>query len=144
MEVQEIHRGRLIDHLHLVVSDIEKSRKFYEAVCYALDIPWGQTGSDYFWVDELFVSSKDSKSAMGKLTGRVHFAFQAKSKEAVDRFYQYGCESGGTDNGKPGIRPYHPGYYAAFVTDPDGNNVEAVYHGPAKRSADSIKIEFSL
>ncbi|MEN3310961.1 MAG: hypothetical protein V7645_290 [Actinomycetota bacterium] len=48
---------------------------------------------------------------------------------------------GGTDNGAPGERPYHPGYYSAYVLDPDGNNVEAVYHGPGKRSAPSVVIE---
>ncbi len=54
-----------------------------------------------------------------------------------------GLEAGGKDNGAPGMRQYHPGYYAAFLLDPDGNNVEAVYHGPAKsRSAAAIKIEF--
>ena len=51
-----------------------------------------------------------------------------------------GC--GGSDNGAPGERPYHPGYYAAFVIDPDGNNIEAVYHGEAKRSAASVKVTF--
>ena len=50
--------------------------------------------------------------------------------------------AGGRDNGPPGERPYHPGYYAAFVLDPDGNNIEAVYHGEASRSAASVRIEF--
>ena len=49
---------------------------------------------------------------------------------------------GGRDNGAPGERPYHPGYYAAFVIDPDGNNIEAVYHGPARRSAESVEVTF--
>ena len=49
---------------------------------------------------------------------------------------------GGRDNGAPGARPYHPGYYAAFVLDPDGNNIEAVYHGEARRSAPSVEIAF--
>ncbi len=62
----------------------------------------------------------------------------------MDRFYQLTCEAVGTDNGKPGVRPYHPGYYAAFVIDPDGNNIEAVFHGPADRSAKSVKIQFEL
>jgi len=74
----------------------------------------------------------------------MHFAFQAKDQAAVDRFHKAACAAGGKDNGAPGLRPYHPGYYAAFVIDPDGNNIEAVYHGPAKRSAESIKIEFSV
>ncbi len=60
----------------------------------------------------------------------------------VDAFYKAGLAAGGTDNGAPGERPYHPGYYAAFLLDPDGNNIEAVHHGPAKRSAASVTITF--
>ncbi|MNW18546.1 hypothetical protein D3C71_2181480 [compost metagenome] len=60
----------------------------------------------------------------------------------VDAFYKVGLENGGKDNGRPGERPYHPGYYAAFLLDPDGNNIEAVYHGAASRSARSVKITF--
>ena len=61
----------------------------------------------------------------------------------VDVFYKAALASGGKDNGAPGERAhYHPGYYAAFVLDPDGNNIEAVYHGEAKRSAPSVRIEF--
>lgn len=144
MAIQEIHRGRLIDHLHMVVQDLQASKKFYKAVCEALEIPWGDNGPDFFWIDELFVSSITSKTAAGQLTGRIHVALQAKNREAVDRFYVAAIEAGGKDNGKPGVRKYHPGYYAAFVIDPDGNNIEAVHHGPADRSADSVKIEFEL
>jgi catechol 2,3-dioxygenase-like lactoylglutathione lyase family enzyme len=143
VETHELHRGRLIDHLHLVVHDIEASRRFYAAALGALDIPIGGSEPDYFWADELFVSSRDSKAAQGVLTGRVHLAFQAVSREAVERFHRAVLSAGGRDNGAPGLRPYHPGYYAAFALDPDGNNVEAVYHGPAQRSAGSVKIEFS-
>lgn len=57
------------------------------------------------------------------------------------RFHAAGLAAGGRDNGKPGERPYHPGYYAAFLIDPDGNNVEAVCHGPAKRSTASVVID---
>ena len=142
MEVQEIYRGRLIDHLQLVVSDLKVSQKFYEATLGALNIPLGGTGPDFFWIDELFVSSKESVAAQGKLTGRIHLAFQANGEEMVRAFYEAGLKNGGTDNGAPGERPYHPGYYAAFLIDPDGNNIEAVFHGIAKRSADSIKITF--
>lgn len=142
METQELHRGRLLDHLQLVVNDLEKSRRFYEAGLKALGLEIGGEGPDFFWADELFISSKDSKAAQGHLTGRCHFAFQASSREQVDAFHKAAVEAGGKDNGKPGERPYHPGYYAGFVTDPDGNNVEAVYHGAAKRSAASVKITF--
>lgn len=143
METQELHRGRLIDHIQLVVKDLAASKKFYSAVLKSLDVPMGGEGPDFFWFDEVFVSALASQaSTMGKLTGRTHLAFQAQDQKMVQEFYKATLEAGGTDNGAPGERPYHPGYYAAFVIDPDGNNIEAVYHGPAKRSASSIKIEF--
>ncbi|MER9067843.1 VOC family protein [Mesorhizobium sp. M0902] len=142
MANQELHRGRLIDHLQLVVRDLKASRRFYEAVLNVLGIPIGGAGNDYFWADELFISSPDSPAALGKLTGRHHLAFQAKDRAMVDAFYRAGLDGGGTDNGAPGERSYHPGYYAAFLLDPDGNNIEAVHHGAANRSADSVKITF--
>lgn len=142
MEVQELHRGRLIDHLQFVVKDLQASKKFYQAVMDALKIPMGGEGEDFFWVDELFISSKDSVAAQGHLTGRTHLAFQAANKEMVHKFYEAAMKAGGKDNGAPGERPYHPGYYGAFVIDPDGNNIEAVYHGEAKRSSESVKITF--
>jgi catechol 2,3-dioxygenase-like lactoylglutathione lyase family enzyme len=142
METQELHRGRLIDHLQLVVRDLGASRRFYEAVFKVLDIPIGGSGDSYFWADELFVSTADSKAAQGELTGRVHLAFQAKDRASVDAFHQAALASGGQDPGAPRERPYHPRYYAAFVLDPDGNNIEAVYHGEARRSAASVKVTF--
>jgi catechol 2,3-dioxygenase-like lactoylglutathione lyase family enzyme len=142
METQELHRGRLIDHVQLVVRDLKASRRFYEAVLGELGIPLGGAGDDYFWIDELFVSTPDSAASQGQLTGRHHIGFQAKDRAAVDAFFRVGLENGGRDNGKPGERPYHPGYYAAFLLDPDGNNIEAVHHGPAERSAESVKITF--
>lgn len=142
METMELHRGRLIDHVQLVVKDVPASRRFYDAVFKVLEIPLGGTIGESFWYDELFVSPIDGKEAQGVLTGRHHLAFQAKDRLAVDAFYQAGLEAGGKDNGAPGEREYHPGYYAAFLLDPDGNNIEAVFHGDAKRSAASVKIEF--
>jgi len=142
METQELHRGRLIDHLQLVVRDLSASQRFYSAVLKVLDIPLGGSGDDYFWADELFVSTADSQAAQGALTGRHHLAFQARDRAMVDAFYRAALDAGGRDNGAPGERPYHPGYYAAFVLDPDGNNIEAVFHGDAKRSAPSVHITF--
>ena len=138
----QLHRGRLIDHIQLVVRDLKASRRFYEAVFKVLGVPIGGEAEDYFWADELFVSSADSRAARGVLTGRHHLAFQTKDRAMVDAFYQAGLAAGGRDNGAPGERPYHPGYYAAFLLDPDGNNIEAVHHGPAKRSAASVTITF--
>jgi catechol 2,3-dioxygenase-like lactoylglutathione lyase family enzyme len=142
MASQELHRGRLIDHLHLVVRDLPASQRFYSAVLQVLDIPMGGTGDGFFWADELFVSTAQSKAAQGRLTGRIHVAFQARDRATVDAFHKAALAHGGTDNGAPGERPYHPGYYAAFALDPDGNNVEAVFHGAAQRSAASVKISF--
>ena len=142
METQELHRGRLIDHIQLVVKDLAASQKFYEAVFAVLEIPMAGTGDDYFWADELFVSTPGSEAAQGELTGRHHLAFQAKDEATVDAFHKAALNSGGRDNGAPGLRDYHPGYYGAFVLDPDGNNIEAVYHGVAKRSAPSVKVTF--
>lgn len=142
METQELHRGRLIDHIQLIVADMEASRRFYRAIMEALDIPLGGEGDDYIWFDELFISPPESEAAAGKLTGRHHLAFQARDNAMVKAFYEAALAHGGTDNGAPGERSYHPGYYAAFVLDPDGNNIEAVYHGPAKYSARSVTVTF--
>jgi len=142
MATQELHRGRLIDHVQLVVKDIAASKRFYRAVFEVLKIPLGGEAEDHIWADELFVSNQESDAAQGALTGRVHIAFQGKSREVVERFYKAALAAGGRDNGAPGERPYHPGYYGAFVLDPDGNNIEVVFHGPAKYSAESVKVTF--
>jgi catechol 2,3-dioxygenase-like lactoylglutathione lyase family enzyme len=142
METQELHRGRLIDHVQLVVKDVAASKRFYQAVLGAIGIPMGGEADDYFWADELFISSKDSQAAHGALTGRAHVAFQGESREVVERFHKAALAAGGRDNGGPGERPYHPGYFAAFVLDPDGNNIEVVFHGPARKSAGSVKITY--
>lgn len=142
METQEVHRGRLIDHVQLVVRDLAASQKFYGAVFEVLGVPMGGTGPGFFWADELFVSTADSPAASGHLTGRHHLAFQAKDEAMVEAFHRAALAAGGKDNGGPGKRPYHPGYYAAFVLDPDGNNIEAVFHGPHERSAPSVRITF--
>jgi catechol 2,3-dioxygenase-like lactoylglutathione lyase family enzyme len=129
----EFHLGRTIDHVHLRVRDLDASRRFYEAALGAL----GRTvnpGEEFFWSDELFVSADEPP------TEHLHVAFQADGEDAVARFHAAAIAAGGRDNGPPGERTYHPGYYAAFVLDPDGNNVEAVFHGPAERSAESVVV----
>jgi len=73
----------------------------------------------------------------GQLTLRP-FALQTDSRALVDKFYEVALANGGTDNGKPGERGYHPGYYAAYVHDPDGHNIEAVCYGPVERSAEAV------
>ena len=142
----DVFRGRLIDHIQLVVEDLDASRRFYKAVFDVFGVPMESNNQDsHFWGDELFVSKPDGPEAAGELTGRHHIAFQAKDRETVDRFYAEGLKAGGKDNGAPGERrKYHPGYYAAFLLDPDGNNIEAVHHGEAERSADAVKLTFDM
>jgi catechol 2,3-dioxygenase-like lactoylglutathione lyase family enzyme len=129
----EFHRGRLLDHVHLRARDLDASRRFYEAALASLGLQV-QGGESHFWSDELFVS------ADGPPTEHLHLAFSAEDEAMVRRFHDAALAAGGRDNGAPGERAYHPGYYAAYVLDPDGNNVEAVYHGPARRSAPSVVI----
>lgn len=138
----ELHRGRLIDHIGLVVRDLAASKTFYAAVFEALEIPMGGSDERNFWADELFVSTSDSEEVRGELTGRQHIAFQARDRAMVDAFHRAALAHGGRDNGAPGERSYHPGYYAAFVLDPDGNNIEAVFHGEAERSTASVRIRY--
>lgn len=128
----EFHKGRLIDHVHLIVSDVNASKRFYRAILDVIGIPLSGEADRYFWADELFISQGDSH------TTRLHLAFQVHSRETVHRFHDVALTVGGIDNGGPGERHYHPGYYGAFVFDPDGNNIEAVYHGPAQRSSASV------
>lgn len=132
----EFHRGRLVDHIHLRVADVQASKRFYQAVFAALGQPDVLVeGPDFFYADELYVDKA------GDYISRVHLAFQAEDHAAVQAFHRAALAAGGRDNGAPGERPYHPGYYGAFVFDPDGNNVEAVFHGANTRSADSVVIK---
>ncbi|WEJ33783.1 VOC family protein [Devosia sp. SD17-2] len=131
------HTGRLIDHVHLRARDFAKTRAFYDAILSVLSVPITASGGSWFQVDELFVDAADGASQ----STHVHLAFQAADPETVAAFHRAALAAGGVDNGAPGERSYHPGYYAAFVIDPDGNNIEAVYHGPNRRSAASVTIE---
>ena len=128
----QLKRGRLIDHLHLRATDLEARRRFYTAILGVLGIEI-VSAPTHFFADELWVDA-------GATPSRVHFAFQVADRAMVERWYAAGLAAGGRDNGPPGERPYHPGYYAAFLLDPDGNNVEAVFHGPGTRSADAVVI----
>src|SRR5262245_25564336 len=118
----------LIDHLALRVRDLGRSRTFYERALAPFGVkvvesPQGPgfaiEGGGDFWIGE-----GEPPAAP------VHVAFAAPDRDTVDKFHRAAVEAGGRDNGAPGLRPqYLPGYYAAFVIDPDGNNVEAVFHG---------------
>jgi catechol 2,3-dioxygenase-like lactoylglutathione lyase family enzyme len=120
--------------VHLRVRDLETSRRFYLAVLEALGRGLTRESKNAFSADELYVSDD------GEPTTGFHLAFQAADRDAVERFHAAALAAGGTDNGRPGEREYHPGYYAAYAFDPDGNNVEAVFHGPSTRSVDSVVV----
>ncbi|HYN91454.1 MAG TPA: VOC family protein [Thermoleophilaceae bacterium] len=119
----------MIDHLIIGVNDLAASRAFYEralaplGMAVLMDFPgllgFGADGKPSIWIGEREPSVP------------LHVAFGAPNRATVDAFHQAALEAGGRDNGAPGLRPqYHPGYYGAFVLDPDGNNVEAVTHRP--------------
>lgn len=119
----------MIDHVFLNVSDYERSRSFYERALAPLGVTlqmeygkgggFGLEGKPFFWIREQ------------KPTGEMHVAFHCEAREPVDAFHAAALSAGGADNGAPGLRlHYHPTYYAAFVYDPDGNNIEAVCHTP--------------
>ena len=127
--------GRLIDHVHLRVADLDASKRFYRAVFVALGKSDAYVeGEGHFSADELWVDRGDG------YISRVHLAFQAPDRKTVDAFHRAAVGAGGRDNGAPGERGYHRGYYGAFVLDPDGNNIEAVFHGQTTRSAPSVLI----
>jgi catechol 2,3-dioxygenase-like lactoylglutathione lyase family enzyme len=130
------HIGRLpgvtrLDHIGLDVSDYEASKAFYEQALAPLGMKLmmepapivGGFGDDfpYFWIGQ---------RALGPDSG-THVAFRVDDRETVEAFHAAALAAGGRDNGGPGLREiYHPDYYAAFVHDPDGNNIEAVCHKP--------------
>lgn len=132
------HRGRLVDHIHLRVSDLAAAKRFYRAVLTTLGREPTYESGEAIGFDELWIDAADSAGP-----SHVHLAFQADDQDAVKRFYEAGLAAGGRDNGAPGERSYHPGYYACFLLDPDGHNIEAVFHGPMTRSAASVEIRAS-
>jgi catechol 2,3-dioxygenase-like lactoylglutathione lyase family enzyme len=122
--------NEMLDHVTLGVSDIERSKAFYDLALGPLGIErlyaegdgaagYGANGKAFFWIGRKSV-----------LQTGAHVAFTAPDRETVDRFYKIALAAGGTDNGAPGLRlHYHEAYYGAFVLDPDGHNIEAVCHG---------------
>ncbi|MGE4371920.1 MAG: VOC family protein [Xanthobacter sp.] len=126
----------MLDHIGLCVSDLERARDFYLTALAPLGstiamevsaaetgdkahIGFGPTGKPQFWISE------------GKVAAPVHVGFSSATRAQVDAFHKAALAAGGRDNGAPGLRPhYHLDYYAAFVLDPDGHNIEAVCHRP--------------
>jgi catechol 2,3-dioxygenase-like lactoylglutathione lyase family enzyme len=123
----------MLDHAGLEVSDLDRSRAFYEAALAPLGI---RTVMEFEGMFGLGTETESGRQPFFWLAARgrppvngVHLAFGADSTEEVDAFHAAAIAAGGTDNGAPGLRTaYHPRYYGAFVLDPDGNNVEAVCH----------------
>ncbi len=124
----------MFDHLSLGVSDLERSRAFYDAALkplgygrvmdFAEATGYGLSDHPGFWIG---AAGAEAVASPG-----FHAAFAAPGQAVVDAFHAAATAAGGRDNGKPGLRPeYHPNYYAAFVTDPDGHRLEAVCHSPA-------------
>ena len=121
----------MLDHVTIGVSNIERSREFYDRALRPLGITrlyaegegfagYGIRPKAFFWI-----GLRDSPQ-----TG-AHIAFAAQDRATVERFHDEAIAAGGRDNGQPGIRPhYHADYYGAFVLDPDGHNIEAVCHSP--------------
>jgi catechol 2,3-dioxygenase-like lactoylglutathione lyase family enzyme len=133
---QTYYRGRVFDHVHLRVRDLDAAKRFYRAVFGVLGREVTFESDDAISFDELWIDTADERGP-----SRVHLAFQAEDQDAVRRFYEAGLAAGGRDNGAPGERAhYHPGYYACFLFDPDGHNVEAVFHGTAKRNVDAVEL----
>ena len=116
----------LIDHVHLIAHDLGRAKAFYRATFAALGRVIDGEDDDALWCDAFYLSGPVEAT---RGATHVHLAFAAADRDAVVRWYDAGLAAGGRDNGAPGERPYHAGYYAAFLLDPDGNNVEAVHHG---------------
>jgi catechol 2,3-dioxygenase-like lactoylglutathione lyase family enzyme len=130
----------VIDHVGIRVSDLRASRGLYEAAL--AELGFSVLGEGEFEGDAYVLFGRDgnddfSLHAVGSQPGRsrvttgAHIAFTAGDAGAVERWHAAAVRHGGTDNGAPGLRPEYSGrYFAAFVIDPDGNNVEAVFHAP--------------
>lgn len=120
----------MIDHVSIKVKDVEQAKEFYEAAL----APLGYArGIEYPGGMQLLVEGEPGDVWVAPLPEGAeavptHVALRAADAAAVDAFYEAALAAGGTDNGAPGPRDYHPGYYAAFVYDPEGNNIEAVIH----------------
>jgi catechol 2,3-dioxygenase-like lactoylglutathione lyase family enzyme len=128
--VVDLRPRRLIAHTSLPVSNYARSKTFYikalEPLGYKNNMEYGEAaGFNDGKNTDFWISQHDKPVA-------THVAFEAKSQKEVEAFYKAALAAGGKDNGAPGYRDYWPGYYAAFVYDPDGNNIEAVWYDYSK------------
>ena len=128
----------ILDHIGINVTDFERSKAFYEQALAPLDIAlameWGPSaGFGRGGKPELWIGAQQASfqtEAQIQVITPVHVCLRARSRAEVDAFHRAAIAAGGKDFGAPGLRPeYHPGYYGAFVLDPDGHNIEAVFHG---------------
>jgi catechol 2,3-dioxygenase-like lactoylglutathione lyase family enzyme len=128
--IEAVHHGDVasrgcIDHLWMRVADVAASRRFYETIA-----PFAGFELQYSGPERASFGSESGgfSLALGTPTENAHLAFPVRDRAAVDEFHRLAIGAGYRDNGRPGERPvYHPGYYGAYVLDPDGNNVEAVF-----------------
>jgi catechol 2,3-dioxygenase-like lactoylglutathione lyase family enzyme len=125
----------ILDHICISIADYARSKAFYEKALAPLGVVavmefgqacgFGRDGKPDFWIGQ-GVTSYQKPEQLAPITP-LHVCFVARSRAEVDAFYAAAIAAGGRDHGAPGLRPeYHPGYYGAFVLDPDGHNVEAV------------------
>ena len=129
----------MIDHLAIEVSDLQKSGQFYDNVLEPLGYKKLTDAPEPFggrlvlgWEDSAKTGFYIGDGSRNK--PRLHIAFRVGNRKKVDEFYQAALAAGGSDNGKPGLRPeYHEHYYGAFVFDPDGHNIETVCHEPLEK-----------
>jgi catechol 2,3-dioxygenase-like lactoylglutathione lyase family enzyme len=132
--------SEVIDHVGIRVSDLPSSRRMYAAALTELGfalLAEGEFEGDGYVLfgrgenDDFALHTVGVRPGRDRVTAGAHIAFAAPDAGAVDRWHDAALRSGGTDLGAPGIRPEYSGrYYAAFILDPDGNNVEAVFHAP--------------
>ncbi len=123
-----------IEHFSITVKGMKPSLAFYTAALAPLGLK-PTLGDGKNW--QMFGDRYHAQFGIspGKPTSKIHFAFRARSRSAVDKFHKAALKAGGKDNGAPGLRDYSPNYYAAFVIDPNGHNVEAVsFASPKPRS----------
>jgi len=125
----------MLDHISITVSELDAAERFYDAIMRALGVV--KVGRRYNWLGygERARADHPDRVYIAIYTGPKpeagssrHWCFKAKSRAEVDAFWNAGIAAGGSDDGRPGLRDYHPSYYAAFLMDPDGNRVEAVCH----------------
>jgi catechol 2,3-dioxygenase-like lactoylglutathione lyase family enzyme len=116
----------ILDHVGFNVRDLESSKSFYAKALAPLGIKQMISGEGWL----MFGREKPEfwLGALGNCPGPIHLAFAADNREQVRLFHAAALAAGGKDNGKPGLRDYHPDYYGAFIIDPDGHNIEAVCH----------------